>query len=118
MKEKRYELVYNKILRKNTTSKSKLGTKSKQRSPRKKVSSKKVTKVKQTTSSKSKTKIKRSRKITSYQKYVRDESKKTKYKGMIKPFAQRVKDAIERGEAEYSETAGKHTYVYSFNNRG
>tara|TARA_R110000868_G_C10830433_1_gene759344 strand:- start:79 stop:729 length:651 start_codon:yes stop_codon:yes gene_type:complete len=30
----------------------------------------------------------------------------------IKPFAQRVKDALDRGEAKYIETPGKHIYIY------
>lgn len=30
----------------------------------------------------------------------------------LKPFAQRVKDALEKGDAEYVETPGKHIYIY------
>ncbi len=30
----------------------------------------------------------------------------------LKPFAQKVKDALENGEAKYVETPGKHIYVY------
>ena len=30
----------------------------------------------------------------------------------LKPFAQRVKDALESGDAKYVETPGKHIYVY------
>lgn len=30
----------------------------------------------------------------------------------LKPFAQRVKDALETGDAKYVETPGKHIYVY------
>ena len=41
-----------------------------------------------------------------------DKTIRTKYKGVIKPFAKEVADALERGEAEYRETAGKHTYTY------
>ena|SRR5690554_6774672 len=42
-----------------------------------------------------------------------DKTIRTKYKGELKPFAKRVKDALERGDAEYRKTAGKHTYVYT-----
>lgn len=31
----------------------------------------------------------------------------------LKPFAQKVKDALETGEAKYIETPGKHIYIYS-----
>lgn len=41
-----------------------------------------------------------------------DKTIRTKYKGELKPFAKRVKDAIENGEAFYKKTAGKYTYVY------
>lgn len=41
-----------------------------------------------------------------------DKTIRTKYKGELKPFAKRVKEALENGEAEYRKTAGKHTYVY------
>ena len=30
----------------------------------------------------------------------------------IKPFAQRIKDALETGDAKYVETPGKHIYIY------
>lgn len=42
-----------------------------------------------------------------------DKTIRTKYKGELKPFAKRVKDALESGEAFYKKTAGKYTYVYS-----
>lgn len=41
-----------------------------------------------------------------------DKTIRTKYKGELKPFAKRVKDALESGEAFYKKTAGKYTYVY------
>lgn len=41
-----------------------------------------------------------------------DKTIRTKYKGELKPFARRVKDALESGEAYYKKTAGKYTYVY------
>lgn len=42
-----------------------------------------------------------------------DKTIRTKYKGKLKPFAKRVKDALESGEAFYKKTAGKYTYVYT-----
>lgn len=41
-----------------------------------------------------------------------DKSIRTKYKGELKPFARRLKEALESGEAFYKETQGKHIYVY------
>lgn len=41
-----------------------------------------------------------------------DKTIRTKYKGKLKPFAQRVKDALENGEAYYEKTKGKNIYVY------
>lgn len=41
-----------------------------------------------------------------------DKAIRTKYKGNLKPFAQRLKNALENGSAYYKDTAGKHTYVY------
>lgn len=42
-----------------------------------------------------------------------DKAIRTKYKGKLKPFAVRLKKALEDGEAFYKKTAGKYTYVYS-----
>ena len=42
-----------------------------------------------------------------------DKTIRTKYKGELKPFAKKIKAALESGEAAYKTTAGKHTYVYS-----
>jgi len=42
-----------------------------------------------------------------------DKTIRTKYKGELKPFAKRVKDALDNGEAYYKKTAGKYTYTYS-----
>ena len=42
-----------------------------------------------------------------------DKTIRTKYKGELKPFAKRVKDALEIGEAYYKKTAGKYTYIYN-----
>jgi hypothetical protein len=41
-----------------------------------------------------------------------DKTIRTKYKGKLKPFAKRVKDALESGDAHYMKTAGKYTFVY------
>jgi len=41
-----------------------------------------------------------------------DKTIRTKYKGRLKPFAKRIKDAIEAGDAVYKKTAGKCTYIY------
>lgn len=41
-----------------------------------------------------------------------DKTIRTKYKGILKPFAQKVKNAIENGEAEYKKQVGKIIYRY------
>ena len=41
-----------------------------------------------------------------------DKAIRTKYKGELKPFALRLKEALQKGEAFYKETKGKHTYIY------
>lgn len=41
-----------------------------------------------------------------------DKAIRTKYKGELKPFAKRLKKALEEGNAHYKTTAGKYTYVY------
>lgn len=46
-----------------------------------------------------------------------DKAIRTKYKGKLKPFAQRLKNALLEGEAYYKNTAGKHTYVYKIKRR-
>ncbi len=40
-----------------------------------------------------------------------DKAIRTKYKGELKPFAKRLKDALERGEAYYAKQEPKHIYV-------
>jgi len=45
-----------------------------------------------------------------------DKTIRTKYKGELKPFARRIKDALETGEAFYKNTAGKCTYIYKLRN--
>lgn len=41
-----------------------------------------------------------------------DKTIRTKYKGELKPFAIKIKDAIDSGEAYYKKTAGKITFTY------
>lgn len=41
-----------------------------------------------------------------------DKCIRTKYKGELKPFAVRVKAALDSGEAHYIKTAGKYCFVY------
>jgi len=41
-----------------------------------------------------------------------DKTIRTKYKGRLKPFAQKIKDALDTGEAYYTKTLGKHIYFY------
>ena len=43
-----------------------------------------------------------------------DKAIRTKYKGELKPFAKRLKNAIESGEAYYSKTTGKNIYIFKF----
>lgn len=45
-----------------------------------------------------------------------DKTIRTKYKGRLKPFAQRIKDALETGDAYYTKTEGKHIYFYKLKN--
>lgn len=41
-----------------------------------------------------------------------DKAIRTKYKGELKPFARKLKEALETGEAYYKGTKGKHIYLY------
>jgi hypothetical protein len=41
-----------------------------------------------------------------------DKTIRTKYKGELKPYAKKVKEALENGDAIYKTTTGKHTYIY------
>ena len=41
-----------------------------------------------------------------------DKTIRTKYKGVLKPFAKRIKDALGSGDAYYKKTKGKFTYTY------
>ena len=42
-----------------------------------------------------------------------DKTIRTKYKGELKPFALRIKNALIDGIAKYVETKGKHIYIYT-----
>jgi hypothetical protein len=46
-----------------------------------------------------------------------DKAIRTKYKGKLKPFAQRLREALERGDATYTRTKGKHRYLYDLEAR-
>lgn len=41
-----------------------------------------------------------------------DKALRTKYKGELKPYAKRLKEAVENGQAVYVKTKGKYTFVY------
>lgn len=41
-----------------------------------------------------------------------DKAIRTKYKGKLKPFALKLKNALDKGEAEYRPTKGKICYTY------
>lgn len=45
-----------------------------------------------------------------------DKTIRTVYKGKLKPFAARIKAALETGEAVYVKTAGKFCYTYKLRN--
>lgn len=42
-----------------------------------------------------------------------DKTIRTTYNGRLKPFAQKIKDALLNGQANYVKTTGKHIYIYS-----
>ncbi len=41
-----------------------------------------------------------------------DKAIRTKYKGNLKPFAQRIKEALDTGEAVYKKVKGKYVFTY------
>lgn len=57
-------------------------------------------------------KIKGAKVIIYNGKQYHDKTIRTKYKGELKPFAKRIKEALDNGDAYYKKTAGKVTYVY------
>jgi len=46
-----------------------------------------------------------------------DKTIRTKYKGELKPFAKRVKDALDSGDAYYKTCDVKHVYAYYLNKK-
>jgi hypothetical protein len=44
-----------------------------------------------------------------------DKTIRTKYKGKLKPYAQKIKTALDNGNAYYKTTKGKYTYTYTIN---
>lgn len=46
-----------------------------------------------------------------------DKTIRTKYNEKLKPFAQKVKDALESGEAYYKNTQGKNIYLYTLKDK-
>lgn len=46
-----------------------------------------------------------------------DKTIRTKYKGELKPFAQKIKNALDEGNAYYKKTEGKYIYKYDLNKR-
>ena len=45
-----------------------------------------------------------------------DKTIRTKHNGIVKPYGQKIIDALSVGQAFYKETAGKHTYIYRLKN--
>ena len=41
-----------------------------------------------------------------------DKSTRSYYKGKLKPFSQKLRDALNSGEAKYAKTKGKIAYAY------
>ena len=46
-----------------------------------------------------------------------DKTIRTKYKGELKPFARKIKEALEEGRAHYEKTEGKYIYIYDLESR-
>lgn len=53
------------------------------------------------------------RKIVYNGKLYHDKTIRTKYKGDLKPFAKRIKEALDSGDAYYIQTPPKNIYVYN-----
>ena len=47
-----------------------------------------------------------------------DKAVRTKYNGKLKPYAQRLKDALDSGKAYYKNTLGKNIYIYELRKNG
>ena len=46
-----------------------------------------------------------------------DKTIRTKYKGELKPYAKRIKDALETGEAFYVDTKSKNIFIYNLESK-
>ena len=46
-----------------------------------------------------------------------DKTIRTRYKGILKPFAEKISLALILGDAVYVKTLGKHTYLYDLEGR-
>lgn len=46
-----------------------------------------------------------------------DKAIRTTYKGELKPFAKKLQEALETGEASYKKTIGKYIYLYDLERR-
>ena len=46
-----------------------------------------------------------------------DKTIRTKYKGELKPYAEKIKQALEDGKAFYKETKPKYIYIYEIKNK-
>jgi hypothetical protein len=46
-----------------------------------------------------------------------DKAIRAKYKGELKPFAKKLREALESGEAHYEQTLGKEIYLYDLEKR-
>ena len=42
-----------------------------------------------------------------------DKTIRTKYNGKLKPYAQKIKQALKEGKAYYKNTVGKNIYIYN-----
>jgi len=47
-----------------------------------------------------------------------DKTIRTKYNNKIKPYAQKIKNALDSGTAYYKNTLGKHIYIYELRKNG
>jgi len=57
------------------------------------------------------------RRIKHGERIYHDKAIRTKYNGKLKPFALRLKTALEEGEAYYIKSQGKHIYLYDVRGR-
>lgn len=62
-------------------------------------------------------KTKKGRRIVYNDKLYHDKTIRTKYKGKLKPYAQRIKNSLEDGSSYYIESKGKYIYLYKIRRR-